>query len=124
MKKSIFTAIIIMAFSIQSYAGFVSLTIHSRANCVNNESITWDLWRAYKLITVSDHFRDNDTFIHEENTGLHMTRRSAAVHWNEAPPGSGWHVIGTHWMMDKKKGVSIFLGSTNVYDCSIYSGWW
>jgi hypothetical protein len=102
-------------------AGFNNLTTHSRANCINNESITWD-WTTYRMSgTVSQHYR-NGVWIHGINTGWEYTWRSAAVHWGEAKPGSGWTVIGYHWLRENNKERMIDI--TEVSDCSIYDGWW
>src|SRR5690349_16900848 len=119
--------IILLVISNHCIAGVAGLTIHSRANCGNNESISWDM-RWYRVYaTSSSHFNDGNVpnkFTHVINTGWEDTWRSAAVDWVEASPGSGWRVIGTHWMKDPKTGCDIYLGATDVTDCSVYDGWW
>lgn len=102
-------------------AGFHAFTMHSRANCVNNESISWE-YRVYReLGTVTHHYHDG-IFIHGYSTGWENTWRSAAAHWGEALPGSGWRVVGYHWQ--KINGQDVLLQITDVSDCSIYDGWW
>ncbi len=122
MKKFLFPLCLLMLLSAQVQAGVVALTIHSRANCGNNESISWDMRWYRQYATVSDHFIGGG--VHEIKTGWQDTWRSAAVHWSEARPGAGWRVIGSHWMKDPNTGRDIFLGRTDVVDCSIYDGWW
>lgn len=38
------TGCALLAITISAHAGLWSTTIHSRANCFNNESITWWAW--------------------------------------------------------------------------------
>lgn len=115
-----------------SYAGFNGRTQHSRANCVNNESITWDATRYWWLATASDHvnnsgehhaiFSNSDE--HNPLLTIEYTWRSAAVHWGEASPFDGWFVRGFHYMTWSVPVQPILLEQTNVIDCSIYDGWW
>ena len=44
------------------------------------------------------------------------------MHWGEAVPGSGWRVIGYHWI--NEGGRERLMEVTDVTDCSIYDGWW
>lgn len=113
--------LILLILAQNSYAGFNGLTSHSRANCANNESITWD-WTTYRDTgTVSQHYQ-NGAWIHGITTGWEYTWRSAAVHWGEAKPGSGWMVIGYHWLRENYK--ERMINQTQVTDCSSYDGWW
>ena len=102
-------------------AGFKELTIHSRANCGNNESISWHAGHSYNLLTVSDHLKDN-RLIHSLSSGWENTWRSANVHWGEAGPGSGWYVQAGHYQRIGRS--EHRLGFTTASDCSIYDGWW
>jgi hypothetical protein len=122
-KKMKFINLIILSFALASnaQAGFNGFTMHSRANCVNNESISWDATTYRVLGTVTQHFR-NGEWIHGVSTGWQNTWRSAAVHWSEAAPGSGWRVHGYHWFKDGSR--EVLLAETDVPDCSIYDGWW
>lgn len=104
-----------------AHAGLHSRTQHSRANCVNNESITWHAGYSYNLYTISQHYH-NGFLDHTVTAGWEWTWRSAAVHWNEAWPGNSWQVIGYHWI--NERGRNRLLETTNVNDCSIYDGWW
>ena len=125
MKKILLLSAILGALPLSSNAGMVSTTVHSRANCVNNESITWWLGHAYDWRVVSTHGniygRDRDHLI---DTGYAMTWRQAAVHWNEAPLNDHrWFVSGYHYLSDYGNGRVPF-DTTSVGDCSIYNGWW
>lgn len=116
---------IALTVSFSSHAGVYGTTIHSRANCVNNESITWFLWNAYTWKTVSLHHNIYGTqYDHNMDTGWEYTWRNAAVHWNEAPIGDHrWVVTGYHFFIDYGNGKVPF-GSETIGDCSIYTGWW
>jgi hypothetical protein len=123
MKKLVFWVILtVLTLNHSSYAGFHGLTIHSRANCGNNESITWDWGNTWWYSTSSEHYL-NGKLQHTIPAEWVWGLRSAAVHWLEAKPGSGWRVVGKHWIgtNDNK---ARFLGQTDVVDCSIYDGWW
>jgi hypothetical protein len=122
-KKSIAFLSLIIAFSATAQAGLKSFTMNSRANCVNNESISWRAGFSYKLKTYSNHYGPRGQ-AHSIITGLENTWRSAAVHWNEAYAGNGWMVIGEHWG-DMNDGMGYrHLKETVVNNCSIYDGWW
>lgn len=96
------------------------LSIHSRANCVNNESITWDWTTYWTLATQSTHYKGLKNS-HIVKTGWQKTWRSAAVHYGEGM--GGWKVVGNHWIL-YSNGQSWYLGDETVTDCSIYNGWW
>lgn len=114
---------LLSSFSI-AHAGIKEFTMHSRANCGNNESISWHLGHSYNLWTASNHLRNGQLVHYVLSTSAmwENTWRSAAVHWGEAVPGSGWQVIGAHRML--VNGENRLLLITNVVDCSIYDGWW
>lgn len=122
---------VLFALSLQSnfaIAGLYELTVHSRANCINNESISWHADHEYMLSTSAEHhlFKPDEgtRFIHTVESGWEKTWRSAAVHWGEAPLGVAlpWMVVGKHSMM---LGMTQYIiGYTTVTDCSIYDGWW
>lgn len=123
MKKVLLISTILGVLPLHSFAGLVATTVHSRANCYNNESITWWLNHSYHWRVVSVHFDIyNDS--HHMDTGYAYTWRQAAVHWGEAPLGAHrWTVSGYHYLSDYGNG-NIPFDSTNVGDCSIYNGWW
>lgn len=105
-----------------AFAGFNGLTYHSRANCGNNESISWDWTHDWVFYTQSDHYNArNGSLIHSVYMPLQMTWRSAAVHWGEGK--GGWKVIGSHYRLytDGSKRCEAL---ETVTDCSIYDGWW
>lgn len=135
MKSTfIFVTLISSLFCCEVDAGFKSLTAHSRANCLNNESISWDARAYWHLWTSSTHnYVDNGLIVsaHFVGTGdWQFTWRSAAVHWWEGKgenmsTGRGWWVEGEHFVSDK--GGTFGLGShvwTSAIDCRWYDGWW
>lgn len=119
MKKAFIYLLAIGLYS-SANAAFNGLSIHSRANCVNNETISWDWTHYWTLNTQTAHYQ-NGRLIHQYVTGWQNTWRSAAVCWGEGR--GGWYVVGNHYIA-YKSGDMIPLGSTNVTDCSIYNGWW
>lgn len=124
-KKSIFNFVLpgILISSI-TCAGINGTTAHSRANCINNESITWWLGHSYDWRVVSIHNESISHTSHLIDTGYAVTWRQAAVHWKEAPLGfNNWSVSGHHFLSDYAGGQFPF-ESTYVDDCSIYDGWW
>lgn len=110
-----------LALSSTAVAGFNGLTIHSRANCINNESISWDATSYHMLATESLHYTGFKNG-HDVTTEWESTWRSAAVHFAEATPGSGWTVAGIHWVIENN--LPRCLGTETVTDCSLYDGWW
>ncbi|HEU5366664.1 MAG TPA: hypothetical protein VFU62_14095 [Hanamia sp.] len=120
IKKS-FIACALFATAISTaHAGVKDLTWHSRANCGNNESITWQAGKNWDMRTISWHY--HGLKVHIVDTKFETTWRSAAVHWGEARPGSGYRVVGNHWV--KLLGPHYNIFETDVNDCSIYDGWW
>lgn len=112
-----------------SMAGAFGKTIHSRANCANNESITWYANNPDTWLVVSFHYRDidNQAYYHVVNTGWAYTWRQAAVHWGESVdrwPVGRWRVVGYHYSYDYIYDREVYDGVTDVHDCSIYNGWW
>ena len=83
----------------------------SRANCGNNESISWD-WpgRNHTLWTNSFHWDGRVGWESPIRTGWATTYRSAAVHWGEGVRGN-YYVIGAHYDWDATYGEH-FLGYT------------
>jgi hypothetical protein len=131
-------SLVCLLLSTASHAGLKSLTHHSRANCGNNESISWHAGHEYKMIVYSDHhgfaLRDGEEPIYvshrvcsdgaSNGCQYQKTWRAAAVHWGEAMPGNGsnYRVIGRHQVILPNG--QIEMENTNVTDCSIYDGWW
>jgi hypothetical protein len=111
-------------------AGLYGLTHHSRANCGNNETISWDALTEHMLEVVSYHVKNINGYYyggHTEVDAFRNTWRSAAVCWGEgkdAPiPSNFWIVQGYHWMKDGK-GKNYIVTQEKITDCSIYDGWW
>jgi hypothetical protein len=106
-----------------SHAAANKLTIHSRNNCGNNESISWDGTKYWHLGTNSHHtYKDGKT--HVIGSGIAQTWRSAAVHYGEGI--GGWvRVQGEHYLFqDGSTKYVIWYKITDVRDCDIYTGWW
>ena len=121
-SKKIISVMIGVLLAANSVAGVIDLTIHSRANCVNNESISWHRGDTQWLLTVSDHLFNGDKH-HSLSSGWENTWRSANVHWGESPIGStAWSVQAGHYQ--NVGGRDYLLGFTKASDCNIYDGWW
>ena len=120
MKKKILL-LFFMIYSSNSIAGYHDLTFHSRANCINNESISWYKDRNFWLWTVSRHIKGKDD--HQLIDDWRYTWRSAGVHWGEGTTG-GWTVHGEHWLKYSWEETPTRVAVETVTDCSIYDGWW
>lgn len=119
------TACALISMAVSAHAGFWGTTTHSRANCFNNESITWYANHAFDWRVVSFHnynFNNPNSGYHYIDTGMSYTWRQAAVHWNESAPGGTYFVSGFHYYLDR--GRQILDTNTQASDCSIYDGWW
>lgn len=119
--KAILT-ILLLVFSHSANAGLIAFTMHSRANCGNNESISWHAGHSYWLRTLSAHYTEDGESYHTQDTSKEYTWRSAAVDWGEGISGQ-WIVYGFHYGYDEEDNM-IFLDQTFASDCSIYDGWW
>ncbi|WP_131779310.1 hypothetical protein [Legionella bozemanae] len=107
------------------FAGINGTTVHSRANCINNESITWYLGHSFPWRVVSFHTPDykHNSSYHYIDTGYINTWRQAAVHWGEGTTPSGYYlVVGFHYILERNH--DWLFDNTQVDDCSIYDGWW
>lgn len=120
LKTNLIALICLLVFCVTLQAGLANLTFHSRANCGNNETISWHLGHSYLLRTISRHFYKG-IYQHTIDTGREVTWRSAAVHWGEGT--GGWRVEGEHWGVNQLNH-DFLLRVETVYDCSIYDGWW
>lgn len=126
MKKKTLAILLLLTCTSSAFAGFNGLTHHSRANCANNETVSWDKQESHWLSVTSDHFdhRVHPTAVHTVKAPMEFTWRSAAVHWGEgAMTGKIWEVRGLHYTKDKN-GQSKFLVEEWTNDCSYYDGWW
>jgi hypothetical protein len=125
MKKMLYAALLFVPLS--SYAGVITPTAHSRANCFGfNESVTWHLGHSYDWRVESHHFLSiGDRRPHHIlNTGKNFTWRAAAYHATEAYSSRGdhWYVAGYHFYYPN--GREVLDTTTMATDCSIYDGWW
>jgi hypothetical protein len=119
MKKcTSIIACMALAISSHALAGIHSFTMHSRANCVNNESISW--WLFHKLLLRTRSLHNFHGRYHVVDTGWHATWRSAAVHWGEGT--GGWFVTGYHYISNGR--TARLIRDTKASNCNIYDGWW
>lgn len=117
-------ACVLMILASNAYAGLNGLTFHSRANCGNNESISWDFLKPHTLATISSHTKiDQSQATHVISTGKEHTRRSAAVHWNEGFEG-GYVVTGSHYLYYPNSNKLDRWEMSEVTDCGLSDGWW
>lgn len=120
--KKIGIFMLILAMTGISYAGFNGVTHHSRANCANNESISWDWTQNWWFWVNSQHIdARTGAILHTLVSDWQLTWRNAMVHWGEGR--GGWGVRGLHWMRDGR-GNPVLMKDEYVTDCSIYDGWW
>lgn len=115
-----FTLPILVFSATLSYAGLNKTTVHSRANCLNNESITW--WKGHpynwKVVSIHKHVPTNQ--VHLIDTGFNYKDRVAAICWGEGVH-SGFQVWGYHYLLEYSK--TIPFDTTYADGCSIIEGW-
>ena len=110
----------LLATTLSAHAGLFSTTVHSRANCLNNESITWWLNHPYDWRVVSIHKFPGYTQ-HHIDTGFWYDSRVAAIHWGEGDVLNDWLVWGYHYLLGFSKNVPF--NDTYAEHCSIIDGW-
>jgi hypothetical protein len=125
MKRFIILGVYLI-YSITSYAGFNSLTHHSRANCLSiNETVSWDakLHHDLSVSTYHQQWLNGKVYTqHGDSDGKYDTWRVAAVHIGEAYSPYHWTVEGVHSVY--KQYDLIYTTETQAEDCNIYDGWW
>ena len=121
-SKIILLTLLIVAKINIANAGLDWTTVHSRANCGNNESITWWYLHPYNWKVVSIHeYRKSSS--HVIDTGYTYTWRQHAIHWGEpVQTNGGWLVWGYHYLKGSHGELFPF-DTTFAEDCSIYDGW-
>lgn len=109
-----------LVVALPTYAGLYATTVHSRANCLNNESITWWYHHPYDWRVVSYH-TDQGAYSHIIDTGFQYTWRAHAIHWGEGDMTGSWRVWGYHYLLsyDKRKPFA----TTYAEGCNIIDGW-
>ena len=138
LHSSLFTLFLFIVCFSNAYAAANSFTNHSRANCFNNESISWDgraIFRtAYKFdaAVISQHFPALTYFstlfspYHLATTGAQFDRwRVAAIHIGEGStigvnilPG---HIVrGYHWLRINSRRIP--LSYSFATDCNLSQG--
>jgi len=132
LKIKCLLSLLMIILPYSAYSGVLGLTHASRANCVNNESISWDAKKAHDLAVTSVHYEVNGDFYswywyntprHSISTGRRwQTRRAAAVHWGESRPYSDkYYVRGHHWLRINSRRSVYRL--TTAKDCNLSAGW-
>jgi hypothetical protein len=104
-----------------AHAGLDSTTVHSRANCLNNESITWWYLHPYNWRVVSMHHHIQYGEMHSIDTGYDYTWRQHAIHWGEPIASGKWEVWGYHYLKGYHDRTPF--DSTYADDCRIIDGW-
>ena len=101
-------------------AGFFSTTVHSRANCINNESITWYRNHPHNWRVVSIHNFLQNGNSHLVDTGYYYKDRQAAIHWGEGLY-AGFQVWGYHYLRGFHD--TIPFADTYAIHCNFIDGW-
>jgi hypothetical protein len=116
----IMASILGIVFALNANAGMFSRTVHSRANCANNESITW--WKGHINIwrVVSVHFKALKKERHAIDTFWQKDSRVAAIHWGEGV-ATGYEVWGYHYQKDYSETQPF--ATTHTTTCSVIEGW-
>ncbi|MBA2650278.1 MAG: hypothetical protein H0U75_11950 [Legionella sp.] len=122
----LFHMVLITVLSVPAQAGVNAVTAHSRANCGNNESVTWFLSGAYWWRVISYHYTSRhpagpNSPHHTMDTGKGYTWRQAAIHWGESGLGGNYYVLGMHYYYPN--GRETLDVKTDAVDCAIYDGW-
>lgn len=129
MRMKLLVGAVLLVGSNVAFAGLTGLTHASRANCGNNESISWDATRARNLGVTSVHYLINGSFYtwmskpnHSVQTGArYNVYRAAAVHWGESFTTNKYVVLGHHWeQINSSRSV---YRRTTTSNCSMYDGW-
>lgn len=121
-KLLLITVTASIAMSGVAHAGLYGVTHHSRANCINNESISWQANQPHWFWVESVHIVQRSGQVKcNMKSGWQLTWRNAMVHYGEG--GSGWLVRASHFMTNNA-GKPYLAETTWAIDCSIYDGWW
>ncbi len=110
----------LISLALPVHAGLTKTTVHSRANCLNNESITWWLRHPYEWRVVSVHKHISTGQMHAVDTGFQFKDRVAAIHWGEGTQG-GFQVWGYHYLKGHHEKVPFEI--TYAEGCNIIEGW-
>jgi len=126
----------ILLFTTSASAGIFGLTHHSRAACLNNESISWDKSRAHFLGVSSRHKKGAwwYTLIDNDISGGHLKLYPAgtfdgakAIHYGEGVQSRWspfkWRVWGTHAYFLNGNPQQLRLVRTYARNCNIINGW-
>lgn len=124
-RKALGISLILL--SVSGYCGRNGPTHHSRANCINNESISWDYTASHMYAVISFHTPDylrGGLKPHRIEKHWAYTWRQAAVCWGEGnglPVPNWWLVNGYHW--ESINGKEELQENTLTDFCSLGDGW-
>jgi hypothetical protein len=122
MKSKIIVSALLLGLQVNSVnAGLDWTTVHSRANCLNNESITWWYLHPFNWRVVSIHRHTTGLDTHHIDTGWWYDWRVAAIHWGEPLASGKWEVSGYHYYDGYSTNVP--MATTWADDCQIIDGW-
>lgn len=88
----------------------------SRANCVNNESVSWDWPGNNHTLFTRSHHKKNGVW-HSVQNGWRTGIWSGAIHLGEGFSG-GYLVVGRHWRYLSGTGIQ-YLGQTQTTGCNL-----
>lgn len=120
LAKIVFTVAVAASTMLVSAPSRAGMVWFSRANCFNNESITWD-WPGNNHMLWTNSFHYNGRAGRWEapiRTGWQWTYRSAAIHAWEGLKG-GYYVIGHHFNYSYPQG-EYLMGYTPTTNCQIH----
>lgn len=110
-----------ICLSLNAHAGLYGLTHHSRANCLNNESITWwaENYGCWRVVSIHKEFYGGAK--HKIDTDWRFSSRVAAVHWGEGSKDMPYTVWGYHYDCEYSEVKPV--AQTHATDCQIIDGW-
>lgn len=115
------TSFALLTLAVNAHSGLYKTTVHSRANCLNNESITWWYNHPFNWRVVSVHHQPPNGTTHTMDTGFNYNSRVAAIHWGEGSTLHAWEVWGYHFLYEYNK--KIPFDTTYANFCSFIEGW-
>lgn len=119
--KKIILSLALCAGASNVTAGLDWMTVHSRANCLNNESITWWYLHPHNWRVVSFHRHAGTRHQHSIDSGYAINWRQHAIHWGEPMASGRWEVWGYHYQAGAHERTPMAV--TQAVACNIIEGW-
>lgn len=99
------------------------LSHFSRANCINNESISWDPFLGGHWLWVNSYHAYGGYWQHCENdlnnacisNYWEWGNHNGGIHWGEGT--GGWYVLGYHWWADESTDWWVTFKATWTENC-------